>query len=81
MDSRVHGSRVAQPRLPCYKLGIRVGDDHFLKRFLRARRMGAYLRVVQDRGVGEGDTVTVPDIPDHGVTLREPAARLVAKPW
>jgi MOSC domain-containing protein YiiM len=24
---------VAQPRLPCYKLGIRVGDQHFLKRF------------------------------------------------
>ena len=48
---------VAQPRLPCYKLGIRVGDQHFLKRFMIARRMGAYLRVVQEGDVGAGDAV------------------------
>ena len=43
---------VAQPRLPCYKLGIRVGDATFLKRFLEAQRVGAYLRVVQEGDVG-----------------------------
>jgi MOSC domain-containing protein YiiM len=61
---------VAQPRLPCYKLGIRVGDQHFLKRFMRALRMGAYLRVVREGDVGAGDAVTVTDTPTHGVTLR-----------
>jgi MOSC domain-containing protein YiiM len=61
---------VAQPRLPCYKLGIRVGDEHFLKRFLRARRMGAYLRIVREGDVGAGDIVTVVDTPEHGITLR-----------
>ena len=61
---------VAQPRLPCYKLGIRMGDSHFPKRFLAALRMGAYLRVVQEGDVGAGDAVTVVAQPTHGVTLR-----------
>ncbi|HEV7591145.1 MAG TPA: MOSC domain-containing protein [Longimicrobium sp.] len=61
---------VAQPRLPCFKLGIRMGDQHFLKRFLAASRMGAYLRIVREGDVGAGDTVHVHDRPAHGVTLR-----------
>jgi MOSC domain-containing protein YiiM len=62
---------VAQPRLPCYKLGIRVSDPHFLKRFLTALRMGAYLRIVQEGDVGMGDAVRVSSRPAHGMTLRE----------
>jgi MOSC domain-containing protein YiiM len=61
---------VAQPRMPCYKLGIRVGDQHFLKTFLAAKRPGAYLRVVQEGDVGAGDGVRVLSRPAHGVTLR-----------
>jgi MOSC domain-containing protein YiiM len=61
---------VAQPRLPCYKLGIRMGDQRFLKRFLAALRMGAYLRVVTEGDVAAGDPVRVIHRPDHGVTLR-----------
>ena len=62
---------VTQPRLPCYKLGIRVGDPHFLKRFFAAMRLGAYLRVVQEGDVGAGDAVEVTSRPGHGVTLRD----------
>ncbi|MFI5243275.1 MAG: MOSC domain-containing protein [Gemmatimonadales bacterium] len=61
---------VAQPRLPCYKLGIRLGDPYFPKRFLAASRMGAYLRVVREGDVGAGDEVRVIHTPDHGVSLR-----------
>jgi MOSC domain-containing protein YiiM len=61
---------IAQPRLPCYKLGIRVGDATFLKRFLLAQRVGAYLRVVQEGDIGAGDKITVISRPSHGVTLR-----------
>ena len=67
---------VAQPRLPCYKLGIRVGDPHFLKRFFAAMRLGAYLRVVQEGDVGAGDAVEVTSRPGHGVTLRDMAQAL-----
>jgi MOSC domain-containing protein YiiM len=61
---------VAQPRLPCYKLGIRVGDARFLARFLAALRMGAYLRIVREGDVGAGDAVRVTERPAHGITLR-----------
>jgi MOSC domain-containing protein YiiM len=61
---------VAQPRLPCYKLAIRVDDPHFLKRFLQARRVGAYLRIVHEGDIGAGDAVDVIERPAHGVTLR-----------
>src|SRR4051812_40165888 len=38
---------VAQPRLPCFKLGIRLGDPRFPKRFKVASRMGAYPRIIE----------------------------------
>ena len=62
---------VAQPRLPCFKLGMRMGDPRFPKRFLAAARMGAYLRVVEEGDVGAGDDVQVVHRPSHGVMLRE----------
>jgi MOSC domain-containing protein YiiM len=61
---------VAQPRLPCFKLGLRLGDSHFPKRFLAASRMGAYLRIVREGDVGANDPVLVTNRPDHEVTLR-----------
>ena len=61
---------VAQPRQPCFKLGIRLGDPRFPKRFLAALRMGAYLRVVQEGDVGSGDEIRVLSRATHGVTLR-----------
>jgi MOSC domain-containing protein YiiM len=62
---------VAQPRLPCFKLGIRMGDPRFPKRFQAAGRMGAYLRVIEEGDVGAGDEVDVVFRPDGGVTLHE----------
>ena len=61
---------VAQPRLPCYKLGIRMGDDDFPRRFEEAGRMGAYLRIVTEGVVAPGDRIEVISRPEHGVTLR-----------
>jgi MOSC domain-containing protein YiiM len=80
---------VAQPRLPCYKLGIRMGDERFPKRFLAVARLGAYLRIIEEGEVRAGDLITVTARPDHGVTLglmveslhdRAKAAALLAAP-
>jgi MOSC domain-containing protein YiiM len=60
---------VAQPRLPCYKLGIRMGDPYFPKRFQAAMRMGAYLRIITEGDIGANDVISVVDRPLHGVTL------------
>ncbi|HEX3157908.1 MAG TPA: MOSC domain-containing protein [Gemmatimonadaceae bacterium] len=80
---------VAQPRLPCFKLGIRLGDARFPKRFLAAERLGAYLRIVEEGEVRAGDDIHIVSRPHHGVTLglmaeslRDPgkAAALLAAP-
>jgi MOSC domain-containing protein YiiM len=48
---------VTQPRMPCYKLGIRFQDDGMVKRFLASRRTGFYLAVVREGDVGTGDAI------------------------
>jgi MOSC domain-containing protein YiiM len=71
---------VAQPRLPCFKLGLRMADPHFPRRFAAAGRPGAYLRVIREGDIGAGDRIDVVSRPGHGVTsalvsraiLREP---------
>ncbi|MFN2592011.1 MAG: MOSC domain-containing protein [Candidatus Dormibacteria bacterium] len=60
---------VAQPRQPCFKLGIRMGDQRFVKRFARAGRPGAYLRIITPGVVTAGDAVTVARRPRHGITI------------
>lgn len=60
---------VAQPRLPCYKLGMRMHDPHFPRRFQAAMRMGAYLRIVHEGDIGANDLIEVLERPSHGVTL------------
>ena len=61
---------VAQPRQPCFKLGIRIGEPGFVKRFALASRPGAYLRIVKAGTVGAGDRIEVLSRPDHGITCR-----------
>lgn len=61
---------VTQPRVPCFKLGLRMGDPGFLKLFARASRPGAYLRILREGDVGAGDAVTVVHRPAHAVTMR-----------
>jgi len=50
---------VTQPRLPCYKLGIRFADDEMVKRFLASRRTGFYLAVAREGEVAAGDEIQV----------------------
>lgn len=48
---------VTQPRLPCYKLGIKFCRDDMPERFLASRRTGFYFAVVKEGDLGEGDTI------------------------
>jgi len=50
---------VTQPRLPCYKLGVRFGSDDMVKRFLASGRTGFYVAVVREGEVGAGDEIMV----------------------
>ncbi|GAA2032182.1 hypothetical protein GCM10009839_35350 [Catenulispora yoronensis] len=64
---------VAQPRIPCWKLGVRAGDPAMTRRFEKALRPGAYLRVVTEGDVGAGDELEVLSRPAHGFTLFDSA--------
>jgi MOSC domain-containing protein YiiM len=63
--------QVCQPRLPCFKLGLRFGDPTMLKQFARAGRPGAYLRIEAEGELGAGDEIELLDRPEHGVTIAQ----------
>ena len=46
---------VTQPRMPCYKLGIRFGRTDIIKRFLVSERTGFYFSVLKEGEVSAGD--------------------------
>ena len=48
---------VTQPRLPCFKLGIRFEDPGMVKSFLQAGKPGIYFAVLQEGAVGPGDPI------------------------
>lgn len=48
---------VTMPRVPCFKLGIRMGDPRFIRRFAEANRRGFYLRVLEEGPVAAGDPI------------------------
>lgn len=47
-----------QPRFPCFKLGLRFGDDSIIERFLESGRWGVYFRVVEEGVLRAGDGMT-----------------------
>lgn len=60
---------VVQPRMPCLKLGARMGDSRFPRRFSLANRPGAYLRILAAGDLGAGDEVSVVHRPAHHVSV------------
>ncbi len=62
---------VTQPRLPCYKLGIRFGRPDMVKQFLASRRTGFYFRVLQEGEVGAGDTLEMVSRDDNNITVAD----------
>lgn len=61
--------QVSQPRAPCWKLGMRMEDPAFPKRFTGAGRPGAYLRILEEGTLSAGDAILVVERPTHGVSV------------
>lgn len=70
---------VTQPRLPCYKLGLRFQDDYMVKRFLAANRSGFYLAVTKEGEVAEGDAIERLSSDPRAVPVSEITRLYVAK--
>lgn len=62
---------VTQPRLPCYKLGLRFGRDDILKRFLESKRSGIYFSVVAEGIIHTGDDIVRVRVEGNGVTVAD----------
>ena len=65
---------VTQPRMPCFKLGIRFGRDDMVKRFLRSGRSGFYLAVLREGEIARGNPIELAARDDHGVTVADIAS-------
>ena len=65
---------VTQPRMPCYKLGIRFDQDDMVKRFLQSGRTGFYLSVLREGEVAAGDPIDFTVRSDQAVTVADIAA-------
>jgi MOSC domain-containing protein YiiM len=70
---------VAQPRLPCYKLGVRFQSDDMVRRFLASGRTGFYFAVTREGEVGAGDEIKVISRDDNAVPISEITRLYIAK--
>ncbi len=70
---RVGGAsvQVTQPRLPCYKLAIKMENPTFPKLFLASRRTGFYLRVLEEGDMGAGDEFELIERDPEPLTVEE----------
>jgi len=62
---------VCQPRIPCYKLGVRFGRDDIAKRFLASERCGIYFSVVEEGQLAAGDAIERLQRGEHGLTIAD----------
>jgi MOSC domain-containing protein YiiM len=62
---------VSEPRIPCWRLGVRMNDVHFPRRFTEALRPGAYLRILAEGELGAGDEIRVIERPGTDLTVRD----------
>ena len=62
---------VSEPRVPCWRLGVRMNDKMFPRQFTEALRPGSYFRLIVEGSVGAGDEIRVVDKPDHNLTTRD----------
>jgi MOSC domain-containing protein YiiM len=70
---------VTQPRLPCYKLGVRFQSDDMVKRFLASGRSGFYFAVTREGEVGAGDEIKLIARDPNGVAVSEITRLYIAK--
>lgn len=68
---------VTQPRLPCFKLGIKMGRDEFVLEFLERGLFGFYLAVAREGEVEAGDSIVALSRDPHRFGVAE-VARLYA---
>ena len=60
---------VSEPGVPCWRLGVRMGDATFPRQFAQAGRPGTYLRIIKEGNLGAGDAIRVVARPKHELSI------------
>jgi MOSC domain-containing protein YiiM len=68
-----------QPRMPCYKLGVRFGHMEIIRRFLASGRPGIYFRVLKEGEVQTGDKIEIVRRDENSVTVKDIVRLYVAR--
>ncbi|HXV37128.1 MAG TPA: MOSC domain-containing protein [Myxococcota bacterium] len=63
--------RVTQPRLPCFKLGLRFGRSDMVKRFQQSGRSGFYLAVLREGEIARNDRIEVIEVDRPSLSVAE----------
>ena len=63
--------QVSQPRSPCFKLGLRMGDEGFVARFSAENRTGFYLRVIEEGRITAGDAIERVEQAKDSISVRD----------
>lgn len=62
---------VTQPRMPCYKLGIKFGRDDIIKKFLESARSGIYFAVIEEGEIKAGDAIEFISRDENQITVTD----------
>ncbi len=63
--------QITQPRVPCFKLGYKMGLSEFPKQFLESRRVGFYFRVLAEGEITAGDAISRIEIAPEPMSVKE----------
>jgi MOSC domain-containing protein YiiM len=68
--------QVSQPRIPCYKIGIKMNSRDFPKMFSQSGLLGSYFRVIQQGSIETGDQIEKVHSEENSMSLKEIASVL-----
>ena len=60
-----------QPRMPCYKLGVKFGRMDIVRQFMESKLTGIYFRVLKEGEVGAGDEIKLISRDENNVTVKD----------
>jgi MOSC domain-containing protein YiiM len=63
--------QVSQPREPCYKLGIRFGNQNILKEFINHNHPGTYVKILKEGHVKKGDSIILVEESTNPLTTQQ----------
>src|SRR5258705_2014750 len=62
---------ISEPRIPCWRLGVRMNDKMFPRQLTEALRPGSYFRLIVEGSLGAGDQIPVVERPANRLTIRD----------